>query len=71
MDFIEGIEVGVAKGEASRGGETSLLGLKSRGGRSGPLTGTVLAPPPATRGALLEVQQLLRVEGWVGRTLNR
>ena len=58
-DLIEGMEVGDVKRGASCGG-TVRSGSKSRGGRSGPLTGPVYSLGFATPGAFFGPQQLFR-----------
>jgi len=68
-DLIEGIEVGVAKGGTSRSGRLIRPGSKSKGGRSGPLTGPVFPLSLTAIGLFLEAQQLFLTTG--GSVLGR
>jgi len=63
-DLIDGIEVGVVKCGASRGGGAIHPEFKSKGGRTGPLVGPMSL---ATVGVFLEAQQLFLTAGGCGR----
>ena len=57
------MEVGVMKRGASWDGGIIRWGSKSKGGRSGPLTGPVSCLSLTTLGEFLEAQQLFRTVG--------
>ena len=71
-DLIDGMEVGDVKRGASWDGGVIRSGSKSKGGRSGPLTGPVYSLLFATLGAFFGAQQLFRTMGGseLGRASN-